>query len=254
MVHWPIDANSMAHFSGAHTAAGGRDYATTGNVKSDAVPAADAAFLELAALQKEGKIKHVGVSNFGVKQLEAALKTGVSLAVNQLCYNLIFRAPEFDIIPFCQTKGIGVLAYSPLMQGLLTGAWRSADEVPQYRARTRHFSGTRPKSRHGEDGHEDLLFKTLEALRAISVEADIPLHELALAYPLAQPAVTCVIAGATKAVQLEGNVKAIARAPLPAELLAKLNTATEELKQAMGKNCDLWQGLHKDGKNDGRIE
>jgi len=47
-------------------------------------------------------------------------------------------------------NGIGVLAYSPLMQGLLTGRWTDADSVPQYRARSRHFKGTRPLSRHGE--------------------------------------------------------------------------------------------------------
>ena len=59
-----------------------------------------------------------------------------------------------EILPFCQSQGIGVLGYSPLMQGLLTGAWESADDVPSYRARTRHFNGRRPKSRHGEEGHE----------------------------------------------------------------------------------------------------
>jgi aryl-alcohol dehydrogenase-like predicted oxidoreductase len=74
------------------------------------------AFLDLAELQREGKVKHVGVSNFGVAQLQDALTTGVKIAANQLCYNLIFRAPELEIIPFCAANGIGVLAYSPLMQ------------------------------------------------------------------------------------------------------------------------------------------
>ena len=72
-------------------------------------------------------------------QLKEALATGVKLAVNQLAYNLIFRAAEMEIMPFCARHGIGVLAYSPLMQGLLTDApWtRTADSVPTYRARTR---------------------------------------------------------------------------------------------------------------------
>jgi aryl-alcohol dehydrogenase-like predicted oxidoreductase len=59
----------------------------------------------------------------------------------------LFRAIELEVLPFCRARGIGVLAYSPLMQGLLTGSWASADEVPAYRARTRHFDGARPKSR-----------------------------------------------------------------------------------------------------------
>ena len=91
MVHWPISSNSMAHFAGSHTASGGRDYATTGEVSAEDVPPSQQAFLDLMELQKEGKVRHIGVSNFGVKQLEEALATGVKLAVNQLCYNLIFR-------------------------------------------------------------------------------------------------------------------------------------------------------------------
>ena len=129
MVHWPIDKNSMAHFSGAHTADGGRDYSTTGDVVEDAPPTTKA-FQDLMALQREGRIKHIGVSNFGVEQLKEALATGVKIAVNQLCYNLIFRAIEFEIIPFCKENGIGIFAYSPLMQGLLTGRWGKADDLP----------------------------------------------------------------------------------------------------------------------------
>ena len=253
MVHWPIDENSMAHFAGAHTASGERDYATTGAVDAVDVPPAAQAFLDLAALQKEGLVKNVGVSNFGVKQLEAALATGVTLAANQVCYNLIFRAAEYEIIPYCTAKGIGVLTYSPLMQGLLTGAWATPDEVPTYRARTRHFAGSRPKSRHGEKGHEALLMKTVQALRDISAECGVPLAELAVAWPLHKPGVTTVIAGATKPHQMEANVRAAAR-KLPAELLEKLDAATAELKEAMGGNCDLWQGLHDDGRFDGRIK
>lgn len=58
MVHWPIDKNSMAHFSGHFTKDGGRDYATTGDV--DAVPPTTLAFQQLQQLQKEGKVKHIG--------------------------------------------------------------------------------------------------------------------------------------------------------------------------------------------------
>ena len=62
-----------------------------------------------------------------------------------------------------------------------------------------------------------------------------------------------MIAGATKPHQMEANVRAAAR-KLPAELLEKLDAATAELKEAMGGNCDLWQGLHDDGRFDGRIK
>merc|ERR1719166_457249 len=104
------------------------------------------AFKALKKCQDAGKIKHIGVSNYGVKQLKEALATGVKIAVNQLCYNLIFRAIEFEIAPFCKENGIGIFAYSPLQQAILTGKWKSADEVPDYRWRTRHFKGSRARS------------------------------------------------------------------------------------------------------------
>ena len=185
MVHWPIDKNSMSHFAPAtKTGGGGRDYAATGEVDEDAVPPTTKAFKALQRLQAAGKIKHIGVSNFGVNQLKEAMATGAKLSINQLCYNLIFRAIEFEILPFCQENGIGVICYSPLMQGLLTGRWKAADDVPTYRARTRHFNGKREKSRHGEKGHEKLLFKTLAKIEKISQSSGISMLELALAWPL----------------------------------------------------------------------
>ena len=117
-------------------------------------------------------------------QLQEALASGVKLAVNQLCYNIIFRAAEFEIIPFCKANGIAIMGYSPLMQGLLTGRWKSADEVPSFRARTRHFAGTRPKSRHGEAGHESLLFSTLARIQAIADRECLSMVDLALMWPL----------------------------------------------------------------------
>ena len=105
----------------------------------------------------------------------------------------------------------------------------------------------------GEQGHEALLMATLAKLRGVSAESGVALADLALAWLVHQPGVTCVIAGATKAYQVEANVRAAALNLEPA-LLAKLAAATDELKQAMGPNCDLWQGLHADGKFDGRIK
>jgi len=242
MVHWPIDKNSMAHFaSHAKIAGGGRDYAVSDQSITPDAPPTEIAFKTLMKLQATGKIKHIGVSNFGKTQLEEVLATGVKLAVNQCCYNMIFRSIEFDIIPFCIEKGIGIFAYSPLMQGLLTGRYKNADEVPIYRARTRHFDGKRDKSRHGEAGHEELLFKTIDAIRIISADSGISMPDLAIAWPLHQTGVACVIAGATKASQIESNIKAIGT-KIPDDVLEKLNAATEDLKQAMGSNADLWQG------------
>lgn len=85
----------------------------------------------------------------------------------QICYNLLFRAAELEVIPFCREHGIRIICYSPLQQALLTGRWTNPDDVPTYRARSRHFRGDRPKSRHGEAGHEELTFKTIARLQAL---------------------------------------------------------------------------------------
>jgi diketogulonate reductase-like aldo/keto reductase len=83
-IHWPIDQNSMAHFAGHFTADGGRDYATTGEVAEAVVPPTTSAFNQLMQLQREGKVKHIGTSNFGVSQLTEAMATGAKISVNQV--------------------------------------------------------------------------------------------------------------------------------------------------------------------------
>ena len=142
------------------------------------------------------------------------------------------------------------------MQGLLSGKYliNGKNDVPVYRARTRHFNGNREKSRHGEKGHEKLLIKTLDNLREISNEYNIPLADLAISWPINNSKyITSVIVGVTKSSQLLLNINA-SKIKLSDEIINKLNNVTDELKQAMGNNCDLWQGLHNDGKFDGRIK
>jgi len=245
-VHWPIDENSMAHFANGHASFG----AST-EVDASTVPPTTAAFQSLAKLQKEGLVKHVGVCNFGVEQLKEAMATGCKIASNQLCYNLIWRCAELQgIIDFCQAEGIVLIAYSPLMQGILTGKWKSADEVPQFRARSRHFDTNRHAcSRHGEPGCEALLFQTLVKLTDIANKWGISMTDMAVAYPL-HKGFTTVIGGFTKATQLESNLKGVGT-PMDEALVKALDEATAELRDALGPNNDPWQGL-VDGKQTGR--
>jgi myo-inositol catabolism protein IolS len=211
------------------------------------------AFKDLMELQKEGKIKHIGVSNFGVAQLKEAMATGVKIAVNQLCYNLIFRSIEFEILPFCIQNSIQVTCYSPLMQGILTGRYSTADEIPLVRRRSRHFDcKTNEKSRHGEDGHENTLFETLGKLVDYSKKINIPLSDLAIAYPLHKKGITSVIVGATKKEQVLSNANA-GSLKLDEAIIKQLDEITDPLKVAMKSNADLWQGV-VDGVQTGRIK
>jgi len=245
-VHWPIDKNAMAHFANGHASFG----AST-EVDQSSVPSMEGCFRALAALQAAGKVKRVGVCNFGVEQLKEAQAYGCVISSNQICYNLIFRAAEFGIIDYCKEHGIRLIGYSPLMQGILHGRYEKPEEVPMYRARTRHFAASRHScSRHGEDGHEELTFKTLAELKKVADKAGFALQDLALAYPLAKGFDT-VIAGFTKSAYIESNLAA-ASLQLSDELVKELDATTEELKTAMGPNADLWQGV-VDGKQTGRV-
>ena len=114
----------------------------------------------LTELRDEGKIRAFGVSNFGKRDLDEMLSYSALVASNQLPYNLLWRAIEYEILPFCLEKNVPVLCYSPIMQGLLTGKFHTADEVPEDRARTRHFSSSRVQTRHLEAGLESENFRS----------------------------------------------------------------------------------------------
>jgi aryl-alcohol dehydrogenase-like predicted oxidoreductase len=210
-VHWPIRTHSVA-----------------------------GTFEVLQQLKDEGKIRAIGVSNFGPIDLGEALSTGVQIDANQLHCSLLSRAIEVEILPMCRENQVGVTAYMPLMQGLLTGKYATVDDVPPFRARTRHFSGERPQSRHGGPGAEKELFEAVDAVRAIAEDLGEPMANVALAWVMAKPGVTSVIAGGRTPDQVARNVQA-ASLSLSPEAIARLDAATDELKQVLGPNADYWQ-------------
>lgn len=226
MVHWPISPRNMP--------------------AGTACPSVAEAFAALGRLRRDGKVRHVGVSNFSVPRLEEAAAAGTVLAANQLCYSLLARAIEFEVLPWCRSHGVGVMAYLALMQGLLTGKYRTIDEVPPLHRRTRHFCGLEPDTlcRHGEPGAEAEVNAALAALRTIAAETGRTMPDLALAWAMAQPGLTCVLAGCRTAARVEENVRAAA--PLDPAIVARLTTAADALKQRLGPSIDYWQNAVND--------
>ena len=192
-------------------------------------------------MRAEGKIRVIGVSNFGVGQLGEALNTGVRFEVNQLCYNLLSRGIEAGIMPLCAAHEIGIVGYMPLLQGLLAGKFKTSDEVPEVRARTRHFDGSRPLSRHGEAGSEDDVFAALDGIRKITRQEGIPMNQLALRWCIALPEMTCVLTGVRNPSQLEDNIQAFSN-HLSAEVAEKLNELTDPVTDKIGTNPDYFEG------------
>lgn len=202
-------------------------------------PLADS-WAAMLQLKEQGKVRAVGVCNHGLGDLSSICELEVP-ATNQLPYNLLWRAIEHKILPRCVDKKIGVLAYSPLMHGLLSGQYESADEVPDGRSRSRHFSTDRPMARHGEPGCEGQTFAALDAIREIAESLDRTMADVALAWVAARTGVTAVIVGARNPDQLAENIATLAN-PLSADAIARLDKATQSVNDVLGPNPDMWQG------------
>lgn len=190
-------------------------------------------------LKQEGKIRVIACSNFGKNDFKNLLSKG-RVEANQLPYNMLFRAIEFDIVDLCIKNNVSITCYSPLAQGLLTGKFKSPDDVPEGRARTRHFSCKRPMARHSEKGFEKETFNVINEIRKISHDLNISMPQLSLAWILNQKGITSVVAGARNPEQVNMNSKAD-ETELTSDVLEKLNKITETLKNKLGNNPDMWQ-------------
>ncbi len=155
----------------------------------------------MAELQREGKVRWIGVSNFDIAQMQR-VQAIAPITSLQPRYSLIHREIEKDIFPFCERQGIGVIVYSPMASGLLTGAM------------TRERAAKLPKDdwrRSHPDFNEPNLSRNLalvEKLRAVGERYGRSAGEVAIAWTLRNPAVTGAIVGARNAQQAEGVMRA----------------------------------------------
>ena len=164
-------------------------------------PALEDGWSTLADLKREGKVRWIGVSNFNVQQLKRARKIAPVTSL-QPPYSLVHREIEDEILPYCLREGIGVIVYSPMASGLLTGAM------------TRERAGRLSKD-DWRKGHPDFtepsLSRNLELvdrLREIAKRHNRSVGEVAIAWTLRNPAVTGAIVGARNARQAEGVMRA----------------------------------------------
>jgi aryl-alcohol dehydrogenase-like predicted oxidoreductase len=150
----------------------------------------------MAALQAQGKIRYLGVSNFDVSQMERALKVAPIQSL-QPRYNMFDREIEAEIVPFCRQHGIGILAHSPLGKGLLAGKYRPGhifapdDERSQFaRFKGEQFAAYLAKA---------------DRLKAIAQARGLTLPQLAVAWTLRDEAVTVCLVGCKNAAQSREN-------------------------------------------------
>jgi aryl-alcohol dehydrogenase-like predicted oxidoreductase len=155
----------------------------------------------MADLKRAGKVRHIGVSNFSVDQLERIQSIAVPASL-QPPYNMLRREAEADLLPYCAEHGIGVVAYSPMGKGLLTGRFSpdraEALDSSDHRSRDPNFAQPRLAV------HLDLV----ESLRQIAAQFRRDAGQLAIAWVLRRPEVTSAIVGARSPRQIEETVAA----------------------------------------------
>ena len=194
----------------------------------------------LLRLRDAGKIRSIGVCNFGVQDLNGALESA-EIVTNQLPYNLLWRPIEVEIQATCLENNIGLICYSPLAQGLLTGRYHSADEVPDGLSRSRLFNNSRPLANHGEDGCESQAFLAIAEVIAIASEVGEHPAKVALAWVRSRLGITSLLVGARSPAELELNLPAF-EYELPQGITERLTAATDPVKTKLGSNADMWSG------------
>jgi aryl-alcohol dehydrogenase-like predicted oxidoreductase len=161
----------------------------------------------LDELVRAGKVRAIGASNFSAEQIQeaedAARADGLThFSAIQNEYSLLVRDAEPDVLPLCEQLGLGFVPFFPLASGLLTGKYRRGEDAPE---------GTRLAGR--SQVATGAQFDLLEALSEYAQARDQSLLNVAIGALLARPAVSSVIAGATKPEQVQANAGAAQWAP-----------------------------------------
>jgi len=230
MVHWPITLKAIAHF-------------TDQKVKC---PSIEDAFVTLRKLKEQGKIRYIGISNFSKNKLKEVFNANTEIVVNELPYNLLCRAIEYDILPECIKQGVGVIGYFALLQGILADIYPALDDVPAMQRRTRHFDSRKCNDvRHGENGAEEETNECLKQIRMIAKEYGLTMPQIALKWAIANREISCTLAGARNKAKLEDNVHSV-KEPLTKDIVEKLNKVTDNLKEKLGRSFDYYETVSND--------
>ncbi|HKJ33104.1 MAG TPA: aldo/keto reductase [Balneolales bacterium] len=156
-------------------------------------------------LVKQGKVRYIGCSNWAARQLAKSLPVAKfnnwsSFVSLQAYYSAAARDLEHELLPLCREEGLGVLPWSPLAGGFLTGKFRRNQDGPE---------DSRRKDFDFPPLDKEKAYDAVEAMEEIAKKHDSSIPQVALAWLLAQDGVTSVIIGARKMSQLEDNLKSV---------------------------------------------
>jgi aryl-alcohol dehydrogenase-like predicted oxidoreductase len=174
----------------------------------------------LTTLIGQGKIRAGAVCNYSAALMKEAEET-FPIASNQVPYSMVNRVIEREIVPYCIENSIGILAYSPLQRGLLTGKIRHGHQFNE--------GDSRPSTFYYREPNLSRIIDLTEKLKRIADERNVTLSQLVLNWTMQQPGISCTLAGARNPAQVLDNVKA-AGFMLSAEEIEKINLLLAGLK------------------------
>jgi aryl-alcohol dehydrogenase-like predicted oxidoreductase len=153
----------------------------------------------LEILVQKGKIRAGAVCNYSLELMTEAEKS-FTIASNQVPYSMVNRAIEKEVVPHCVDQNIGILAYSPLQRGLLTGKIKQGHKFNE--------GDSRPATAYYKEPNFSRIIEFSNKLEKIAKERNVTLSQLVLNWTIQQPGITCALAGARNAAQVLDNVKA----------------------------------------------
>ncbi len=171
-------------------------------------------------LVKKGKIRSGAVCNYSVELMTEAEKT-FAIASNQVPYSMINRGIEKDVIPYCIRNNKGILAYSPLQRGLLTGKIKQGHKFNE--------GDNRPESVWYKEPNLSRIIEFTDNLKKIADDRSVTLSQLVLNWTIHQPGITCALAGARNQAQVLENIKAV-DFRLTKDEIERINTLLSNLK------------------------
>ncbi len=171
----------------------------------------------LETARMRGRIRAIGVSNFSIAQIEQVAEVA-QIDVLQIGYNLLWRFPEVDLIPYCHERGISIIAYSALASGILGGNYQRQLSFAPHDQRWSIL--------HFRDGIWDALYPSVVQFNEVAERAGLALSQLALRWILHQPGVTAALVSAKSRRQALANCAAL-EANIDASILEELGAISD---------------------------
>lgn len=176
----------------------------------------------LDQLVREGKVRHIGCSNFAGSQLLAAIECAdrhrlCSIASHQIRFNLLDRRAEADVMPIAFEHDVANLAYSPLAEGLLTGKYRAGEAFPA----DSRFAMASPANNYGAR-LTAAIDQVTKSLHAVALSCSMPLWRFALAWVLSNSAICCALLGPSNRSQVQ-SLAGITDCRIDGELVNSIN-------------------------------